>query len=69
MALVDLTIGNGAIFTVRLGSDDGLLWWIEDEEIRYTHWLHIGRVDTSLARGIQIVLGPVLCSLLWIRQE
>jgi len=51
-----------AIFTITTGGEDGngLLWWIDDGEFRYTHLFQFGIVTGQDIWGVQLVLGPIL---------
>lgn len=71
MKLCHRVVASRAILTVTLGGDDGegWLWWIEDEDFRYTHWVQCGQVENDDVRGIQVVIGPLLISLAWNKEE
>jgi hypothetical protein len=60
---------GAAIFTIRLPKkDESLLWWVDDGDFVYTHFLQFGKVEKKEpgVKGIDLILGPLKFSLAWL---
>jgi hypothetical protein len=61
-----------AIFTIRIpAKDESFLWWVDDGEFVYTHFLQIGSVKKKKwgAEGVQLIIGPVNFTLAWLPRK
>ena len=59
-----------AILSAKLGKPGDRLWHVDDGEYRFYHWLQVGHVTGKDGiGGVQVVIGPLLISLAWRKDE